>query len=65
MANPKHKLSRSRTRKRRAHDHIEVPNLSVCPNCKEAKMPHKVCIHCGFYNGEQVVREKKEKKAAG
>ena len=29
--------------------------LSVCPNCHERKLPHRVCPHCGQYKGREVV----------
>jgi large subunit ribosomal protein L32 len=31
---PKKKVSRRRRGNRRAHDHIKVPPLSECPQCK-------------------------------
>jgi large subunit ribosomal protein L32 len=39
-------------------------NLSVCPNCKKIRLPHRVCPHCGYYNGKPVVvmKAKEEKK---
>jgi large subunit ribosomal protein L32 len=29
--------------------------MSVCPNCQEKKLPHRVCPHCGHYKGREVV----------
>ena len=29
--------------------------LSVCPNCHEMKLPHRVCPHCGQYKGREIV----------
>jgi large subunit ribosomal protein L32 len=55
MANPKRRHSRARKNKRRAHDHLRVPSLSACPRCHENKMPHRVCPHCGYYKGREVV----------
>jgi len=55
MAVPKKKTSKSRKNMRRAHDFMTVPNLSVCPQCNAAKMPHRVCPSCGTYKGKQVV----------
>ncbi|MEE9227195.1 MAG: 50S ribosomal protein L32 [Acidobacteriota bacterium] len=55
MANPKRRHSRSRTGKRRAHDHLPVPSVSVCPRCNETKLPHRVCLHCGYYKGREVI----------
>jgi large subunit ribosomal protein L32 len=41
--------------KRRAHDAIEVPSLSLCSNCGSPKLPHRVCPECGYYKGRQVI----------
>jgi large subunit ribosomal protein L32 len=40
-----------------------MPNPSKCPNCNVAKLPHRVCSGCGFYNGEFVVISKNVKKS--
>jgi large subunit ribosomal protein L32 len=45
---------------RRAHDSLKTKSLSVCPNCREMKLPHRACPHCGYYRGRQVVEIKKE-----
>jgi len=58
MANPKRRHSKARRDKRRAHDALTPPSLSVCPNCSEPKQPHRVCPHCGFYKGKEVVEIK-------
>ena len=55
MPNPKRRHSKARTAIRRAHDHLKSPGLSVCPNCHEPKLAHRVCPHCGFYKGKQVI----------
>ena len=56
MPNPKRRHSKSRTRKRRAHDALRAPQTSLCPNCQEPRLPHRMCPKCGFYKGRQVVR---------
>ncbi|MFH1033928.1 MAG: 50S ribosomal protein L32 [Pseudomonadota bacterium] len=55
MAVPKRRQSQTRGRKRRAHDAITLPNPSACPQCGEAKMPHRACPSCGTYQGRQVL----------
>jgi large subunit ribosomal protein L32 len=55
MPNPKRRHSKARTSKRRAHDHLTAPGLSLCPNCHEPKLAHRVCPKCGFYKGKQVI----------
>lgn len=55
MANPKRRHSRSRRGKRRAHDFLTPPSLSVCSNCGEPVLPHRVCMECGHYKNRQVI----------
>lgn len=55
MANPKRRHSKARRDKRRAHDFLKRPGMSLCPNCGEAKLPHRVCGSCGHYRGRDVI----------
>ncbi len=55
MANPKRRHSRTRRDKRRANWKLVPPQLSLCPQCHEPKMPHVMCKNCGYYNGKQVI----------
>jgi len=50
---PKRRHSNQRTRKRRTHYKTDAPGVSKCPQCQEPKAPHRVCPHCGFYNGKK------------
>ena len=51
MAVPKRKMGRARTHARRStNDRITAPARSICPQCGEVKLPHRVCGNCGFYN---------------
>ena len=52
MAVPKKRTSKSRKNKRRAHDALTPPARSTCPQCGEAKVPHRICGTCGTYRGE-------------
>ncbi len=54
MALPKRRHSHSRTRKRRSHDALGMPGLSLCGSCGEPKEPHRLCGNCGKYNGRTV-----------
>ncbi|MCB2192049.1 MAG: 50S ribosomal protein L32 [Deltaproteobacteria bacterium] len=56
MAVPKRRHSTTRRDKRRSHDSITLPNPASCPQCGEAKMPHRVCPSCGTYKGRQVAK---------
>ncbi|MBW1698744.1 MAG: 50S ribosomal protein L32 [Deltaproteobacteria bacterium] len=60
MAVPKRKVSKSRRDNRRAHKKTHAPNLSTCPQCGEARLPHHVCPGCGSYRGRTVVESEEE-----
>lgn len=32
------------------------PTVQSCPNCNAPKVPHRVCLQCGFYAGKQVTK---------
>lgn len=55
MPNPKRRHSKRRTSTRRAHDFLKNGGMSVCSNCGEPKVPHRVCVKCGYYKGRAVV----------
>ena len=55
MANPKRRHSQARRDKKRAHHALPRVGVSVCPNCHESKLPHRVCPHCGQYKGREVI----------
>lgn len=54
MAVPKRKTSKAKKRMRRTHKKISVPGMTICPNCGEMKLNHRVCAECGYYKGEAV-----------
>lgn len=57
MALPKHKVSKSRRDMRKSQDLKEDnPNASKCPQCGQPKLAHRVCIHCGFYKGKEIIK---------
>ncbi len=55
MANPKHKISKARRDKRRGQIKLSPPNLSLCPQCHEPKLPHTTCLNCGTYKGMAII----------
>ncbi|MCK7484084.1 MAG: 50S ribosomal protein L32 [Candidatus Moduliflexus flocculans] len=58
MPVPKRRKSKSKSRMRRAHEAIGVPNLRPCPKCRSYVMPHRVCSECGYYKDVLVVEKK-------
>ena len=64
MAVPKGKTSKARRDSRRAMNwKLSLPGIVKCPRCKQMKLAHRVCKHCGYYDGQQVVEVKTEKTA--
>ena len=61
MAVPKRKKSKSKRDKRRTHQKVTVPNLTTCPQCGEARLPHHACPSCGAYKGRTVINVEDEK----
>ncbi len=62
MAVPKHKTSKQRTNTRYANWKLSNPSISECPQCHETKLNHRVCKHCGYYDGVQKITIKAEKE---
>lgn len=61
MAVPKFRTSKSKKRSRHAGNKSVVHTTSMeCPHCHEYKLPHRVCPHCGYYNGEQILEVEEE-----
>ena len=56
------RTSKTRKLKRRTHYKIEVPGMSVCSQCGELKLSHRVCPACGYYKKDQKVLEIKVKE---
>ncbi len=63
MALPKGKVSKARGRKRRTHWKLSLPTLVACKQCKQMKLAHRVCKHCGYYNGVSVIKMDEAKAA--
>jgi len=56
MAVPKKKMSKSKSRSRRASAWRVGPTArSACPRCGATKRPHRACGTCGFYGGRQAI----------
>lgn len=56
MGVPKFRTSKSKKRQRRGGNKPRVNvTATECPHCHETKLPHKVCMNCGYYKGEEIV----------
>ncbi|QLH53379.1 MAG: LSU ribosomal protein L32p [Candidatus Kapaibacterium sp.] len=55
MPNPKRRMSSLRRDKRRAHYKPTARTTSICPQCGAAKLPHRACPECGYYNGRKII----------
>jgi large subunit ribosomal protein L32 len=62
MAVPKKKTPKSKRDKRRSHHGLSLPNLIICPQCKQLVAAHSVCSVCGTYRGKQVLDADKRKR---
>ncbi len=61
MALPKKKHSKSRTRKRRSSKKLGYSTVSRCPQCRSPKLPHRVCMTCGYYGEKQIIKMEGDK----
>lgn len=64
MANPKHRHSKQRKRKRRTHYKIQAPNVVNCSNCGAPTLRHHVCAECGSYRNRIMIAPKTTAPAA-
>jgi len=62
MAVPKARTSKARRNSRKANWKISTPSKMECSHCHEPKRPHRVCPHCGYYDGVEIIAMKKEEK---
>ena len=60
MPNPKSRHSKSRTRQRRAHDALKVPQFYIDKDTGEALKPHRIDPKTGMYKGRQILEVKTE-----
>ena len=60
MAVPKRKISGSRRGMRRSHSALKVKSAGECPNCGSVRLPHRVCLSCGYYKNQEVITVNQE-----
>lgn len=60
MAVQKRRQSHARSARRRAQWRASVkkPNVTLCPRCQAPKASHRVCLECGYYDGQKVLEVK-------
>ena len=61
---PKKRQTNSRQGHRRQHHKIKIPQLKICPQCKQARLSHHACPNCGTYRGRQVFPLRERRPAA-
>ena len=62
MAEPKKRMTSTRSGNRRSHLALKNLDLSTCPKCKDPVRSHQVCQTCGTYKGEKIIDVEKNKK---
>ena len=60
MPNPKRRHSKSRTRKRRSHDALNVPEYYLDKNTGEPMQPHRIDPETGMYRGRKILDVKED-----
>jgi len=58
--------TRAHTGNRRSHHALKGAAFSKCSHCEAMRVPHTVCMSCGYYRGRKVIDQVKgaEKKLA-
>lgn len=49
---PARRSSKSMKRKRRSHHALRPVNITACPKCGKARLPHRACANCGYYTSK-------------
>lgn len=60
---PKGKTSHAKKNQRRIHDKARFGSIILCSHCRRPHLTHRVCPHCGYYAGREVVPEKIKRAA--
>ncbi|MHC5023671.1 MAG: 50S ribosomal protein L32 [Planctomycetota bacterium] len=60
MPVPAFRTSPARKRKRRSHLALKARQTTLCPNCGDAKQPHRACPSCGYVRPGLQVRSSEE-----
>ncbi len=63
MAEPKKRLTSARSGARRSHIKAKKISLANCPKCQAKIRPHHVCLNCGYYKGQDILKLEEKAKA--
>lgn len=65
MGLPSKRRTKQQKRERSSHFALVEKGLTACSHCKRQILPHRVCPHCGYYHGRQILKleTKLEKEA--
>ncbi|NTW27041.1 MAG: 50S ribosomal protein L32 [Candidatus Moranbacteria bacterium] len=55
MSVPKQRHTKQRRDAKRDRFAIEAIKTQTCTKCGKEKLSHRVCPHCGFYKGNEVI----------
>lgn len=55
MGLPAKRRTRSSKRERASHFALSTLQLTRCGHCQRLILPHRVCAHCGWYRGREVL----------
>lgn len=64
MAQPKKRLTNTRSGNRRSHLAISATSVVTCPECQSLIAPHTACAKCGMYRGNRVIKVASAQKKA-
>ncbi|RJO59674.1 50S ribosomal protein L32 [Candidatus Parcubacteria bacterium] len=56
MGLPAKRRTKQSKRERAAHFALKAITLSVCPKCKHAVKPHRICQNCGYYRSRDILK---------
>lgn len=56
MGLPAKRRTKQSKRERAAHFALKQYGLVTCSHCHRRIRPHRVCPHCGYFRGRQVVK---------
>ncbi len=55
MPVPKQKSAKSLQGRRSSHIRTRKPKMTECPQCHSPRLPHHVCLSCGYYKGREAI----------